>query len=211
MVMLVTEPGVEERLIAERPAAGIDRHDEVWDGVYVVSPIANNEHQWLAFRLAAVFQAVIHDIGRNGKAFPGVNVSDQPTDWRQNFRVPDVAVFFEANPAQDRNTDWFGGPDFAVEIVSPGDRSREKIPFYASVGTRALLIVDRASWSLELFRLEPHGLVSVGRSTIEQPVTIDSHALSLRFRLVPGDPRPQIEITQLDGSSAMAGVVASPA
>lgn len=198
MVMLVTEPGVEERLIAERRAAGIDHHDEVWEGVYVVSPIANNEHQWLAFELAAIIQAVIRAAGMNGRTFPGVNVSDQEADWRQNFRVPDVAVFLAGNPAQDRETHWFGGPDFAVEIVSPGDRSLEKVPFYAAVGVRELLIVDRAPWTLQLFRLDSRRVVSVEQSTIEQPGALASQVLPLSFRLVPGNPRPQIEVLQRD-------------
>jgi len=46
-----------------------------------------------------------------------------------------------------------GGPDFAVEILNPGDRTPEKLPFYASVNVRELLVVDRDPWSLELFRL----------------------------------------------------------
>ena len=31
---------------AERRAWGGDRFDEVWDGVYVMSPIANNQRIW---------------------------------------------------------------------------------------------------------------------------------------------------------------------
>lgn len=199
MVMLVTEPGVEQRLIAERQAAGIDHHDEVWEGVYVVSPIANNEHQWLAFQLAAVFQLVINHTRGKGMTFPGINVSDQETDWRQNYRVPDVAVFLEGNPAQDRDTHWFGGPDFAVEIVSPGDRSLEKLPFYAAVGVRELLIVDRAPWSLQLFRFGPERVASAESSSMEKSATLESRVLPLKFRLVSGDTRPQIEITHHDG------------
>jgi Uma2 family endonuclease len=198
MVMLVTEPGVEERLIAERQAAGIDHHDEVWEGVYVVSPIANNEHQKLIGRLTVIFQTVV-DALNLGQSFPGVNVSDQDVDWRQNYRVPDVAVFLTENSAQDRDTHWFGGPDFAVEIVSAGDRSLDKLPFYAAVGVRELLVVDRAPWSLELFRIDPERVVSVVRSTIEEPMSLESRVLPLKFRLVPGIPRPQIEITHHDG------------
>jgi hypothetical protein len=78
-----------------------------------------------------------------GRVHAGANVSDQLDDWRQNFRVPDVLVFLNSNPAEDRDTHWFGGPDFAVEIASRWDRSREKIAFYSSIGVRELLIIDR--------------------------------------------------------------------
>ncbi|MGQ0634775.1 MAG: Uma2 family endonuclease [Planctomycetaceae bacterium] len=193
MVMLVAEPYLEEQLIAERQAAGIDQHDEVWDGVYIVSPIADNEHQLLAFRLAVVLQQVLDQSG-DGTAYPGVNVTDRKTNWRKNFRVPDVAVFLKDNPAVDRGTHWLGGPDFAVEIVSAGDRSREKLDFYAKVGVRELLLVDRAPWSLELFRLRRRKLVLVGRSTLPKPAEITSHVLPLTLKLVAGKKRPQIEV-----------------
>src|SRR5207249_2384332 len=97
--------------------------------------------------------------------YAGVNVSDREVKWRKSFRCPDVAVFFPGNPAQDRKTHWFGGPDFAIEIISPYDRSRRKLPFYAKVGVRELLLVDRRPWALELYRLEANALQPVGRST----------------------------------------------
>ena len=64
---------------------------------------------------------------RRIRIFPGCNVSDRPKRWKKNYRCPDVAVFLPGNPAEDRETHWFGGPDFAVEILSPYDRSREKL------------------------------------------------------------------------------------
>jgi hypothetical protein len=45
MPTLINDPPLEQQLIADRQARGIDHHDEVWDGVYVMAPIANNEHQ----------------------------------------------------------------------------------------------------------------------------------------------------------------------
>ena len=91
---------------------------------------------------------------RLGKVMAGVNVSDREHGWKKNYRCPDVVVFLNHTKAVDCDTFWFGGPDFAVEIASPGDRSREKLEFYAKVGTRELLLVDRKPWSLELYRLD---------------------------------------------------------
>jgi len=34
-------------LIERRRETGADRYDEVWDGVYVMAPLATNEHQRL--------------------------------------------------------------------------------------------------------------------------------------------------------------------
>jgi hypothetical protein len=45
MTMLVLDPAEERRLKRQRALTGADRFDEVWNGVYVMAPLANNEHQ----------------------------------------------------------------------------------------------------------------------------------------------------------------------
>lgn len=188
-----------KRIIRRRRALGLDRYDEVWNGVYVMSPIADNDHQ----EITGLFTWAIRDaIGRNSptRVFPGANVSDQIDRWTKNFRVPDVLVFSPGNTAEDRGTHWLGGPDFAIEIVSRDDHSREKLEFYAKVGVRELLLIDRKPWRLELFRERDGRLESVGTSDEETSGIIDSEVLPLSFRLISGSPRPRIEAThQSDG------------
>src|SRR4051812_29702937 len=129
MASLILDSLLEDRVKRERALTGADRYDEVWDGVYVMSPLANNEHQFLASYLVMAIGRGI-PIPADGIVLQGCNVSDREVDWTRNYRVPDVAVFLKGNPAQDRETHWFGGPDFAIEIVSPFDRSRDKFDFY---------------------------------------------------------------------------------
>jgi hypothetical protein len=45
MTMLIKDPRLEENLIESRKRTDADRWDEVWEGVYVVSPLPNIEHQ----------------------------------------------------------------------------------------------------------------------------------------------------------------------
>ena len=52
MAMLSVNPVDLAHLIRELRECGGDRYDEVWDGVYVMSPLADNEHQQLGFALA---------------------------------------------------------------------------------------------------------------------------------------------------------------
>ena len=165
MAVYITDPDLEKRLKSEREANGSDRLDEVWDGVYFMPRLANNEHQFFVIQLAQVFQSVLGNLDQ-GMVYPGVNVSNREKGWKKNYRCPDVAVFLPGSKAKNCGTHWHGGPDFAVEIVSPKDRSREKLPFYSSVGVGELLLIDRQPWSLELFRLQGGELVSCGRSTI---------------------------------------------
>jgi Uma2 family endonuclease len=198
MSMVVLDNYEERTLREKRKSTGADRWDEVWDGVYMVMPLPNDEHQGIVSGLIYVFETMIGRVGL-GKVRPGVNVSDRDGDWEQNYRGPDVVVFLEQTTAVNRGSYWLGGPDFAVEVVSKGDRSREKLDFYASVNVRELLLVDRYPWSLELYRLNNGALELVGRSTTEDPATIISAVLPLSFRLLPGQERPSIEIAHTDG------------
>lgn len=198
MTMLVLDHFVTNDLIRERQASGLDRYDEVWDGVYVVMPLPNIEHQEIGTKLSTVFTLSIDWAGL-GKTFHGVNVSDRDADWRSNYRCPDVAVYLNDNPARACGAQWNGGPDFAVEITSPGDRSRDKLGFYAGVGVRDLLVLDRDPWVLELYRERDGVLAPVGRSSPETGEVLASEVLPLRFRLAPGEGRPRIEIAHTDG------------
>jgi Uma2 family endonuclease len=187
--MYLVDPDVERRLKAERQSSGADRLDEVWEGVYFMPPLANNEHGFFQIQLAIAFQSALGSV-EQGIVYPGVNVSDREKGWRTNYRCPDVAVVLPGCKAKNCRTHWFGGPDFVVEIISPKDRSREKLPFYSTIGVRELLLLDRQPWSLELFRLQERRLVSYGRSTIQRPVLLASSVLPVSFRLLSPGARP---------------------
>lgn len=199
MAVYTTDPHLEEQLRAARAKSGADRYDEIWEGVLFMPPLANNEHQGLASQFGAVLHLVIV-VPAVGTVYVGVNISDREEDWMYNCRVPDVAVFLVGNSARDCGTHWFGGPDFLIEIVSPDDRSWEKIPFYSQVGVREMLIIDRDPWKLELYRRRGAKLVLAGASSLEQPKLLESKVLPLRFRLLPGKKRPTIEVAHKDGS-----------
>ncbi len=199
MSMVILDPTDELRLIEQRQACGGDRYDEVWDGVYIMSPIANIEHQQIATNLSICFGMIISFKGL-GVVLAGTNVSDRADDWEKNYRVPDVVVYLNGNPAQKRGAYWLGGPDFAVEVVSRYDRSRKKFDFYAKINTREVLIVDRYPWALELYRLNDAGTFDrVGRSTLEKPDILASQVLPFTFQLEPGEDRPSIKVSHTEG------------
>lgn len=193
MELVVTDPNLRERLIAERQASGGDRFDEVWEGTYVMAPIADNEHQSLAGRLTHAFLALL---GPDGKAqvLPGANVSDRGEQWEHNYRCPDVAIFLPGTTARDLGTHWLGGPDLAVEIRSPGDRSLRKLSFYASIGVRELMVIDRKPWSIELYRLLDGKLSLSGRISLGENAIVTSEVLPVTFRLILASPRATIEV-----------------
>jgi Uma2 family endonuclease len=196
--MFITDPRISKRMIRQRRARGIDQKDEVWEGVYFVAPPPNDEHQDLLNKMSTVFTVVIEWTGL-GQVRPGVGVSDRVDDWTKNFRCPDVAVFLNGTTAINQKTHWFGGPDFAVEVISPYDRSREKFDFYAKIGVKELLLVDRKPWALELYRLQDGLLVLVGKSDLANLAILTSQVVPLSFQLRAGDPRPTIEMAHADG------------
>ncbi len=161
-------------------------------------PDPDNEHQRIATMLATILQIIV-TMTNQGEVYAGCNVTDREDDWTQNYRVPDVAVFLKGNSAEDRQTHFLGGPDLAIEVVSDGDRSRRKRAFYASVGTRELLILDRDPWQIELFRLQSGELVSVGTATAADGSFLISNVVPLQFRLIAGSLRPQLEVSHSDG------------
>src|SRR5262249_19867670 len=109
----ILEPALVRELIRERQERGIDKYDEVWDGVYVMPPLANNPHQGLgADRPVCLCQRGTRE-GR-GRVFPGANVGDRRSGWDHNFRAPDVVVVLNDSRAVDCTTHWMGGPDFLI-------------------------------------------------------------------------------------------------
>ena len=199
MVALITDPSLEKQLIAQRQATGADKYDEAWEGVYVMAPLANDEHQNLVNELATVLTIVVGWAGL-GKVRPGVNVSDRRKDWKENYRCPDVVVFLKDTQAENCGTHWYGGPDFAIEVISPGDRTLEKLPFYAKVAARELMVIDRNPWSIRLFRLRDDQLVEVGSSSLQQSHVLSSEVVPLSFRLLSVEQQPAIEIRHQDSA-----------
>ncbi len=197
MAILVADPYVADRLLAERKASGADRYDEVWEGIYMMVPMPNDEHQQIVSRLGSVFEEIVGWPGL-GEVRPGVNLTDLRDDWTRDYRVPDVAVFLHEGSAENCGTHWRGGADLLVEITSPGDRTHEKLPFYSRLGVRELLVIDREPWTLELYRRHGDRLKKFGQSGLDSDDVLASEVVPLTFQLVAGTPRPNIKATHTE-------------
>ena len=193
MAVLILDPELAEQVLADREASpGGRRREEVWDGVTFIMPDADTELSDIGIFFAWAFRSVF-DPEAGDRVQGPTNVTDRATKWTQNYRCPDVCLYLSGNPAEDRRTHWYGGPDFALEIVSPHDRSRDKLDFYAGAGTREVLIVDRDPWRMELYQLSRgkmrlRGTVPPGGSLLTSAVT------PFTFQLVRGRPRPKVKI-----------------
>jgi Uma2 family endonuclease len=200
--VLVKDAEQADELIRERKRIGADRYDEVWDGVYVMPSLPSLEHQGLVSNLTTIFAEVVKRPGL-GKVYPGANVSDRGSDWKSNYRVPDLVVVLEVSRAISHDTHLEGGPDFLVEIEGPGDDSEEKVPFYGQLGVRELLLVDRDKRTLRLLRLAGQELVLVPASALEGKRWLVSAVLPLAFRRASQGGRPVTEVRRSDGQPGL--------
>jgi Uma2 family endonuclease len=194
MAVVVLDPNLEGRILADRAGSDGDRYDEVWEEIYIKTPLPNDEHQ----EIVSALDSILHEVigwPKLGKVRAGVNLSDRDEGWEKNYREPDVAVFLRDGKAVNHGTHWQGAADFLVEIISPRERTREKIPFYGSVGVVELLVIDRNPWTLELYGQQNGQLMKVGQSTLSADSALVSQSVGLTFQFLPGDPRPQIQVT----------------
>ena len=84
----------------------------------------------------------------------------------------------------------------------PDDRTRDKLDFYAKVGSREVLVVDRDPWTLELYRLSGTELKLTGTSSVAAPTVLTSEVIPLSFCLTEGKDRPEIKVTSKDGEDS---------
>ena len=127
-----------EALIAERRRLGLDKQDEMWDGVLHMNFPGNTNHQRIEMRLAIWLEPLVQPLGLELLVETGL--FDPEVRDNKSFWVPDVMVF-PPSVASDRGVE--GRATLAIEIRSPGDESYQKIPFYSRIGVAELLIIHR--------------------------------------------------------------------
>jgi Uma2 family endonuclease len=145
----------DDCMLAERSRLGLDRRDEMWEGVLHVVPPPYRRHQAIVTRLAIALDGPARRRGLLLTVETGVFAS--ATD----YRVPDI-VIYTPDASGERGVD--GAPEVVIDIRSPGDESDAKVPWYLDRGAKAVLIVDRDTLALDLHTPEGH---SAGATVIE--------------------------------------------
>lgn len=197
--VVITDKGIAADLLEQRRQWGGDRYDEVWDEVYIMSPIPGPNHQGIITDLVMFFGQT--QIPRGARVYPGLNVTDRVDDWKKNYRCPDVVVLFPECKATLTDSAIVGGPDFLVEVLSKKDMAPQKLDFYAKIGTRECLYIDVATRTTELYRLNENQMLPVGKSTIDSPNVLTSEVLDLSFQAVTEQNEAKVLITNLKNPS----------
>jgi Uma2 family endonuclease len=143
---------VPERLLEERRRKGLDRFDEMWDGVLHMVPPPSYAHQKLGSALLVALKPFVEDQGLSIVYRVGVF-----RDGR-DYRVPDLVICRE-DQASERGVER--GAEVVIELRSPGDETSEKLPFYGAMGVREVFVIDPATARIELFVLRGGKLLPV--------------------------------------------------
>lgn len=163
-------------LLDERRRTGCDRLDEVWAGVPHLVPPPSVSHQDFEYELEQALRSIA---ARRGlRTFHNIGLVVPGTGW-SDYRVPDLSI---AHPTQLSERALEGRAELVVEILSPRDESRDKLPFYAGRGAREVWLVDPYTRRVEVFALR-------GRDYEVVPVidgAIRAPALAIELRVVAG-------------------------
>jgi Uma2 family endonuclease len=165
-------PAPFDRLLKQREQWGADRWDEVWEGVLHMNPPPSHEHEQLVIRLGYLLTPYAQAVGL--ELTGGVGIGDQ-----DDYRVPDLALHRPGAAPQ-----WHPTAALVVEIVSPGDETPGKLPFYANHQIDELLIADPTEQTIRWLALDEDGLYrSVERSGL---IDLDANQLARQLNWPQG-------------------------
>jgi Uma2 family endonuclease len=154
-------------LMERRRRSGLDRLDEIWEGVYHMVPAPSHTH--------GDTDSQLHSIVRPLATSAGLTMTSQCNigEGEHDFRVPDCALHRPGASGV-----WHSTAAMVIEVVSPRDESFEKLPFYAAHGVEEVLIVDPRQRSVSWLALtggeyqpvERSGLIELGRDELVEQI-----------------------------------------
>ncbi len=149
-------PADVQEMLERRKRLGQDRKDEVWEGVLHMVPAPAHKHGSLAQQLAELLGPAARAAGLE-PMIAEFNLGDS----KEDFRVPDGGLHRPGAAEM-----WHPTAALVLEILSPGDETWEKLPFYAAHGVEEVLIVDPDSHRVDWFALASERYEPVERSAL---------------------------------------------
>ncbi len=161
MATLVLDPHPAEldALLERRRRLGLDHNDEMWGGVLHMNPAPHGRHHRIGQQLAEALASPARAAG----LLPAMG--DFNLGTQEDNRVPDGAVH---RPGPDEM--YYTTVALVIEIVSPGDETWQKLPFYVAHEVDEVLILDPAERAVhwlgladgEYRPIERSGLIDLG-------------------------------------------------
>ena len=141
-----------QNYLAERRRLGLDKKDEVWDGVLHMVPPPAYHH---VITSVGLFKALTPIAERRGLiALPdGVGLFGAESD----YRIPDGVLH---RPDQVTRSGLVSA-ELVIEVLSAHDESRDKLEFYAARGVSEVWLVDPQTLVVEVYTLSGGAYVRV--------------------------------------------------
>ena len=174
-----------------RREMGGDRWDEVWEGVLHMAPQPTSDHQGIGSDLLPVLAALV--MPRGWRVRYETSLYD-PVQGENNYRVPDLVV---VDPARLSKRGVEGRAELVVEILSPNDESRAKLPFYARHGVQEVWLIEPTARAIEIYTLRGASYFAVAP---ERDGSVRSPVFALVLATVAG---PRLRINWDDGSAQL--------
>src|SRR5712691_9295237 len=132
----------------------------MWEGVLHMAPAPAYEHQRIVGAIDRFLGPLCERRGRGVLAL-GINVFNEAAA-SEDYRIPDL-TFVSAGREHLVAPDGIrgGGPDAVIEVRSPDDETYDKLPFFARLGVREVIVIDRDTKRPEVFRLAGPQYVAV--------------------------------------------------
>ncbi len=153
-LVLDPPPAEIEALLERRRRIGADTHDEMWQGVLHMAPAPLRRHARLQAQLAALLEPLARTQDLEVVTDFNLGVSD-------DYRVPDGGLLA---PGPDEL--YMSTAALVIEVLSPGDESWKKLPFYAAHGVEEVLIVDPQERAVHWLALDGGSYQPIERSTL---------------------------------------------
>jgi Uma2 family endonuclease len=147
MPTLVLDPPPAEfqALLERRRRVGADRRDEVWKGVLHMAPAPHYRHARLQWQLALLLDGPARAAGLEPSSEFNLG---EPED----YRIPDGGLH---RPTPEGL--YLPTAAVVIEILSPGDETPDKLPFYATHHVDELVIVDSEQRTVQWLALGEDG------------------------------------------------------
>jgi len=154
-------------LLERRHSSGLDRLDEIWEGVLHMVPAPSGPHSTVEWQLAQLLRPLAQRAGLHACGQHNLG------EGEHDFRVPDGGLH-RAPPL----VTWYPTAALVLEIVSPNDETWEKLPFYAAHQVDEVLIVDPQERTVhwlgldggEYRPIERSGLIDLGRDQLAERI-----------------------------------------
>jgi Uma2 family endonuclease len=167
-----------DALLERRRRSGLARLDEVWAGVLHMITAPSLAHARIAQQLAELLGPLARTAGLEC-AMHEFNLGNSEAD----FRVPDGALH-----RPGAHGTWLLTAALVVEIVSPGDETWEKLPFYASHNVDEVLIVDPLKRTVTWLGLAGESYSELSHSAL---VELDAVGLAEQIEWPPAERKPR--------------------